>query len=92
MKTREMLEIIRQHHPHVNEAEAIKLINRAKDDFCERTEIVKDSYTTDTVANQRYYDIDKRIIKINSIWLDGVKIDRSLEKPNIDDDDAGEYV
>ena len=92
MKTRDLLDIIQQHHPHVNEAEAIKLINRAKDDFCERTEIVKDSYTTDTVANQRYYDIDKRIIKINNIWLDGVKIDRSLEKPHIDDDDSGEYV
>jgi hypothetical protein len=92
MKTREMLEIIQQHHPHVNEAEAIKLINRAKDDFCERTEILKDTYTSTTVANQRYYDIDKRVIKINDIFLDDVKIARTLEKPDIDDGDSGEYV
>ena len=86
MKTKEMIELVQQHHPHLGEVETIKLINRAKDDFCARTEIVKDSYTTSTVANQRYYKLDTKIIKIQSIWLNDVEIPMSLSKPIIDDD------
>ncbi len=86
MKTKEMIELVQQHHPHLGEVEAIKLLNRAKDDFCARTEIVKDSYTTSTVANQRYYKLDTKIIKIRSVWLNDVEIPMSLSKPIIDDD------
>ena len=86
MKTKEMIELVQQHHPHLGEVEAIKLLNRAKDDFCARTEIVKDSYTTSTVANQRYYTLDTKIVKIQSIWLNDVEIPMLLGKPLIDDD------
>ena len=86
MQTKEMIELVQQHHPHLGEVETIKLLNRAKDDFCARTEIVKDSYTTSTVANQRYYKLDTKIIKIQSIWLNDVEIPMSLSKPIIDDD------
>ena len=88
MKTKEMIELVQQHHPHLGEVETIKLLNRAKDDFCARTEIVKDSYTTSTVANQRYYKLDTKIIKIQSIWLNDVEIPMSLSKPIIDDDSS----
>ena len=90
MTTKEM--IVHQHHPHMQETEIIKLLNRAKDDFCAKTEIVKDSYTFNTVANQRYYDIDNRILKIKSVWLDSVKISKMIGKPIIDDTDTGEYT
>jgi hypothetical protein len=86
MTTKEMIELVQQHHPHLGEVEAIKLLNRAKDDFCAKTEIVKDSYTTSTVANQRYYTLDTKIIKIQSIWLNDVEIPMLLGKPLIDDD------
>ena len=86
MKTKEMIELVQQHHPHLGEVEAIKLLNRAKDDFCARTEIVKDSYTTSTVANQRYYTLDTKIVKIQSIWLNDVDNPMLLGKPLIDDD------
>ena len=92
MKTKEMLELIQQHHPHMGEVEIVKLLNRAKDDFCAKTEIVKDTYTFNTVANQRYYDIDARILKIKSIWLNDVLISRGIGKPIIDDEDGGEYT
>tara|TARA_Y100000592_G_C5418598_1_gene291970 strand:- start:181 stop:456 length:276 start_codon:yes stop_codon:yes gene_type:complete len=86
MEVKEMIELIQQHHPHIGEVEAIKLLNRAKDDFCARTEIVKDSYTTSTVANQRYYTLDKKILKIKSVWLNDVEIPKLVGKPIIDDD------
>lgn len=86
MKQQEMLELIQQHHPHIREVEAEKLINRAMDDFCAKTEIVKDSYTFSTVVNQRYYTLDKRIIKVLNVWLGNLKIPRLVGKPVIDDD------
>ena len=64
----------------------IKFLNRAKDDFCAKTEILKDSYTTSTVANQRYYSLDKKILKVQSVWLNDVEIPMLVGKPIIDDD------
>ena len=92
MTTKEMIELIQQHHSDMGEVEMIKLLNRAKDDFCAKTEIVKDSYTGTTVANQRYYDIDDRILKIKSFYLNDIEIPRALNKPTIDDEDDGEYT
>ena len=45
MKLLEMVELVQQHHPHMGETEIIRLLNRAKDDFCAKTEIVKKKYT-----------------------------------------------
>lgn len=86
MTAKNMMELIQQHHPHLGEVEIISLLNRAKDDFCAKTEIVKDSYTSTTVANQRYHTLDDKIIKIQSVWLNDVKIPMMTGKPLIDDD------
>ena len=86
MTTKEMIELVQQHHAHMGEVEVIKLINRAKNDFCARTEIVKDTFTAETDANKRYYNLDKRILRIQSVWLNDVLISRMIGKPIIDDD------
>ena len=96
MKLREMLELVQQHHPHMGETEMIKLLNRAKDDFCERTEICKNTYIQATVANQRYYplgdisggDNDPVILKVKEVWFNDTLIPRLLSKPPIDDDSS----
>ena len=94
MKLIEMVELIQQHHPHMGETEIIRLLNRAKDDFCERTEIVKSTYTIATVANQRYYPLNdvgaetSDILKIREVWLNDTLIPRLLEKPPVDDDSS----
>ena len=92
MLNKEMIELVRQHHPHMGESEIVKLLNRAKNDFCARTEIVKDSYVFDTVVNQRYYNMDEKIIKVKRVWLNGIRIDKVIGKPIIDDEDSGEYT
>ena len=92
MSIKEMIELVQQHHPHMGQTEIVKLLDRAKNDFCAKTEIVKDSYTGTTVAGQRYYDIDNRILKIKSVWLNDVKIPKLIGKPIIDDEDDGEYT
>ena len=86
MSIKEMIELIQMHHPHMGQTEIVKLLNRAKDDFCAKTEIIKDTYTTSTVANQRYYTIDNKILKIKSVWLNDVEIPKLIGKPLIDDD------
>jgi hypothetical protein len=86
MTTKEMIELVQQHHPHMGETEIINNLNRAKDDFCQETEIVKDTYTSSTVASQRYYTLDSNIIKIKSVWLNDVRIPMLTGKPIIDDD------
>ena len=86
MTTKEMIELVQQHHAHMGEVEVIKLINRAKNDFCARTEIVKDTFTATTTADKRYYNLDKRILRIQSVWLNNVLISRMIGKPIIDDD------
>ena len=92
MSIKEMIELVQQHHPHMGQTEIVKLLDRAKDDFCAKTEIVKDTYTGVTIASQRYYDIDSRILKIKSVWLNDIKISRLIGKPIIDDEDDGEYT
>ena len=110
MTTKEMIELVKQHHPYMGEVEVIKLLNRAKDDYCAQTEIVKKRYThvsadvgtesaantdgdngiTATVANRMYYAVSELILKIQSVWLNDIKISRLIGKPIIDDDTSEE--
>lgn len=85
MEIKEMIELVQQHHPHMGQTEIVKLLNRAKDDFCAKTEIIKDSYTTNTAVNQRYYTLDNRILRIKEVYLNDVKIPMIIGKPPIDD-------
>ena len=85
MTQKQMIELVQQHHPNAGEAEIRKLLNKAKDTFCAETEMVKDSWSVATVANQRYYTLEPRVIKITSVWLDEVQISRAIAPPIIDD-------
>ena len=87
MKTKEMVELVQQHHPHMGETEIIKLLNRVKDDFCEETEIFKKTDATiDTVSDQRWYDIPSGLTKIEEVYFDDVKIPRLQGNPIINDE------
>lgn len=78
MTAKKMIELVQQHHPHMGETEILMLLNDAKDEFCERTEIVK-SFSTSftTVAGQLKYDLllaadvptTGGILKINKVWV-----------------------
>ena len=82
-----MIELVQQHHPHMGETEIVKLLNRAKDDFCEETEIFKKTDTDiDTVADQRWYDIPTGLTKIEEVYFDDVKIPRLQGNPIINDE------
>lgn len=81
-----MVETIKVHHPHLGETEILEKLNRAKDLFCDYTGIYEKQETAfNTVANITYYDLASTILKIESVWLNGVKIPRIISKPAIDD-------
>lgn len=82
----EMLEIIKQHHDHMGEVEARKLINRALADFAAKTEILESTITTTTAINQRYYSLPDNLLKVTSVWFNDTQIPKLIGKPIIDDD------
>ena len=87
MTKKEMIELVRQHHTHMGEVEIVKLLNRAKDEFCERTEIYKKTDSTiDTVADTRWYTIPTGLLKIEEVYFDEVKIPRLQGNPKINDE------
>ena len=92
MTLNEMIELVRQHHPHMQDNEIRLLLNRASDDFCAKTEIVKHSFSlgTDndpdsTTANKRYYTLPAEVFTVREVWLNNVRIPRIIGKPIIDD-------
>lgn len=92
MTLNEMLELVRQHHPHMKEQEIRLLLNRASDDFCARTEIIKTSFSLgadvnpdDTTADKRYYPLPGDTLIVREVYLNDVRIPRLIGKPIIDD-------
>ena len=89
-----MIEFIKQHHPHMRDEEIKHLLNRASDDFTMKSELIKTRFILSdvildeddtTIANQRYYKLPEGLFKINEVFLNGVRIPRLIGKPIIDD-------
>ena len=87
MTQKQLIELIQQHHPVMGETEIRLALNRAQDDFCYKTELIKDTYTQDSVAGQRYYTLDGKILKVLSVQVNDVEIPRLIGRPIIDDDE-----
>ena len=92
MTLNEMIELVRQHHPNMADNEIRLLLNRASDDFCAKTELIKHSFSLasavdpdNTTANKRYYNLPSEILTIREVYLNNVRIPRITGKPIIDD-------
>ena len=92
MTLNEIIELVRQHHPHMGDNEIRLLLNRASDNFCSRTELIKQSFSLgadvdpdNTTANKRYYTLPSEILTIREVYLNNVRIPRLIGKPVIDD-------
>jgi hypothetical protein len=87
MTQKQLIELIQQHHPGMGETEIRLALNRAQDNYCAKTELIKETFTQDSVAGQRYYTLDPQIIKITSVQVNDVEIPRLIHKPIIEDDE-----
>ena len=92
MTFNEIVDLVKQHHPHMGDTEIRLLANRASDDFCAKTEILKDCFSLgadvdpdSTTADKRYYTLPSEILTIREVWLNNVRIPRLIGKPIIDD-------
>ena len=98
MTFNEIVDLVKQHHPHMGDTEIRLLANRASDDFCAKTEILRDSFSlgTDvnednTTVNKRYYTIPSETLIIREVYLNNVRIPRLIGKPIIDDTTSEEH-
>jgi len=87
MTQKQLIELVQQHHPDIGETELRLALNRAKDDFCAKTEIITANWTQNSVAGQRYYSINDAILRIKDVQVNDVSISRLVGKPIIDDDE-----
>ena len=82
MKLKEMLEILKSTHPNETNQNLIKMLNRASDDFCRKTEVLDSSYTFSTEAGVRYYSLLKNIVRISSVDVDDETADIVVGRPD----------
>ena len=88
-----LLDLIKLHHSHMTENEMRTLLNRAADDLCGKTELIKTQFSLatalgedgETVANQRYYKLPEGLLEIKEVFLNGVRVPRMIGKPIIED-------
>ena len=89
MKLGEMLDILKTRHSGVSETAMIKAINRSMDEFCRESQILKGSFTFDTIAGRRYYDLTTsngdEIIEVISVDYDGKDVPRLTGRPETRD-------
>lgn len=83
----QMIELIQQHHPGMGETLIRLNLNRAQDDFCTQAETNKSTFTDTSVAGQRYYDLNSKVLHITEVQVNDVSIPRLIGKPIIDDDE-----
>tara|TARA_Y100000593_G_scaffold6716_2_gene12699 strand:- start:1026 stop:1700 length:675 start_codon:yes stop_codon:yes gene_type:complete len=83
----ELIELVQQHHPTMGHTEIRLGINRAQDDYCARTELIKTSFVQNSEAGKRYYELHSDILKITKVQINDIAIPRLLEMPKIDDDE-----
>ena len=98
MTFNQIVELVKQHHPHMGDTEIRLLANRASDDFCARTELLKDSFSLgtdvnpdDTTIDKRYYTLPSEVLTVREVYLNNVRIPRLIGKPIIDDTTSEEH-
>jgi hypothetical protein len=69
----------------MGETEIIKLLNRAKDDFCEETGIFKKTEIITSTANQRWYSLPTGLLKVERVLVGNITIPRLQGNPIIND-------
>ena len=64
MTNKEIIETLQETHPGLSVLQIIKLLQRASDDFCRRSECVEGSFFMTSANGQRYYDLPQGIIRV----------------------------
>jgi len=83
----QITEIIKMHHPNLSGRQYEMYIELAADRIAEETDITKKTFTLNSVAGQRWYNLDSTIMEIDKVFFNDVKIPKLIGEPIIDDDE-----
>jgi len=89
---KQILEMVKQHHPDMSDAEARLHLNKALDEFCEHTRVLQGQQTFTTTASTRYYKLDDldadgsttdqfKFIDVNRVDYNNYQISRLQDPP-----------
>ena len=81
MTQNQLIEIVRKQFPDTPVAEIRIHLNDTLDEFCRRSRILTSAFTFTTVADQRYYALDEKILEVTSVDFDGYDIARLTGRP-----------
>tara|TARA_R110000744_G_scaffold40374_2_gene91581 strand:- start:931 stop:1227 length:297 start_codon:yes stop_codon:yes gene_type:complete len=92
MKQQQMIEMIQKHHPEMTETEIRIYLNKALDEFCEQSKILKGQQEFTTTTNKRYYELNDldsdssetdqhKFIDVDRVDYDDFQISRLQEPP-----------
>jgi hypothetical protein len=88
MTQTQIIELVQQHHPEMGETQIRLYLNRALDEFCRKTRILKTLYTFSTVADKRYYNLDSDVLEVTRVDYDNYEIPRLVTPPEKIDTDV----
>ena len=88
MTQRNIIEIIKQHHPDLPDNQIRIMLNTGMKEFGRKTRILKDTATFNTVVDTRYYEIssidstiDGEVSEIHRVDYNGYEIPRLVSAP-----------
>ena len=85
MTQKTLIELVKQHHAHLSDAQIRIFLNQAMRDFCRKTEVARSAYQFDTTEDQRYYDLPNDIISVERVHVEDYMIPRLVDKPEKQD-------
>ena len=89
MTTQQMVELIKQHHPQMSETMIVSLLNRAKDNLCETTNILRDKdESITTTASTIEYSLPTGTLNVFEVYVDGDVAYRMIDRPEIGESDG----
>ena len=85
MTQKVMIELIKQHHPHISDAQIRLWLNMAMKAFCRKTKVLDGVFQFTTNADQRFYDLPSETIYVQKVHVEDYQIPRLVSKPEKQD-------
>ena len=83
----QFIELVKEHHSMLSGRQLDIYIEMVGNKIALDTDIAKKTFLLSSVAGQRWYDLDKSVMKIDKVYFNDVKIPKLIGDPVIDDDE-----
>jgi hypothetical protein len=83
----QLMELIKEHHSMLSSRQLELYIEMVGNKIAIDTDLAKKTFLISSVAGQRWYNLDKTVIKIDKVYFNDVKLGKLIGDPIIDDDE-----